>query len=324
MATHSSVLAWRIPGTEEPGGLPSMGPHRVGHDWSDLAAAGAHCGQSLAKFNFLQSHLKWPPVLQTSKQPSWWWRWCRSEHRACAQPQGSVTEEPPGRGLQECSGRQTYWRQERVRDGRTLDRGEVGGGGGQTRRHSSGLGASEREGRGAGLCVGFCPPWVLRALKECWKLGWPSLCLVSNSFVFCHEYFSSLLSVSNWDMWKPLLKSDSDLSSGGHCPTQLSQRSGQCSLHSAQKWRTGYLGAKKWTRGNYSLLNQLITKIKWGWERNHYRIARRASQHKNSRHHHGRPRGRSSSCLARDDPKCMQLKSCVSMFTESQFLKEKN
>ena len=32
MATHPSVLAWRIPGTEEPGGLPSMGLHRVGHD----------------------------------------------------------------------------------------------------------------------------------------------------------------------------------------------------------------------------------------------------------------------------------------------------
>ena len=38
MATHSSVLAWRIPGTGEPGGLPSMGSHRVRHDWSDLAA----------------------------------------------------------------------------------------------------------------------------------------------------------------------------------------------------------------------------------------------------------------------------------------------
>ena len=36
MATHSSVLAWRIPGTAEPGGLPSMGSHRVRHDWSDL------------------------------------------------------------------------------------------------------------------------------------------------------------------------------------------------------------------------------------------------------------------------------------------------
>ena len=39
MATHSSVLAWRIPGTGKPGGLPFMGSHRVGHDWSDLAAA---------------------------------------------------------------------------------------------------------------------------------------------------------------------------------------------------------------------------------------------------------------------------------------------
>ena len=38
-ATHPSVLAWRIPGTAEPGGLQSMGSHRVGHDWSDLAAA---------------------------------------------------------------------------------------------------------------------------------------------------------------------------------------------------------------------------------------------------------------------------------------------
>ena len=41
MATHSSIIAWRIPGTEEPSGLPSMGSHRVGHDWSDLAAAAA-------------------------------------------------------------------------------------------------------------------------------------------------------------------------------------------------------------------------------------------------------------------------------------------
>ena len=39
MATHSSILAWRIPGMGEPGGLPSVGLHRVGHDWSNLAAA---------------------------------------------------------------------------------------------------------------------------------------------------------------------------------------------------------------------------------------------------------------------------------------------
>ena len=41
MATHSSVLAWRIPGTREPGGLPSMGSRRVRHYWSNLAAAAA-------------------------------------------------------------------------------------------------------------------------------------------------------------------------------------------------------------------------------------------------------------------------------------------
>ena len=41
MPTHSSVLAWRIPGTGEPGGLPSMGSHRVRHDCSDSAAAAA-------------------------------------------------------------------------------------------------------------------------------------------------------------------------------------------------------------------------------------------------------------------------------------------
>ena len=41
MATHSSVLAWRIPGMGEPGGLPSMGSHRVGHNRSDLTAAAA-------------------------------------------------------------------------------------------------------------------------------------------------------------------------------------------------------------------------------------------------------------------------------------------
>ena len=41
MSTHFSILAWRIPGTGEPGGLPSLGSHRVGHDWGDSAAAAA-------------------------------------------------------------------------------------------------------------------------------------------------------------------------------------------------------------------------------------------------------------------------------------------
>ena len=42
-AAHSSILAWRVPGTEEPGGLPSVRSHRVGHGWSNLAAAGSKC-----------------------------------------------------------------------------------------------------------------------------------------------------------------------------------------------------------------------------------------------------------------------------------------
>ena len=48
MATHSSVLAWRIPGMGKPGGLLSMGSHRVGHDWSDLAIAIAILTQGLS------------------------------------------------------------------------------------------------------------------------------------------------------------------------------------------------------------------------------------------------------------------------------------
>ena len=57
MATHSSILAWRLPGTEEPSGLPSMGSHRVRHDWSDLAAEAAYLTLTppsvLARYLFL-------------------------------------------------------------------------------------------------------------------------------------------------------------------------------------------------------------------------------------------------------------------------------
>ena len=51
MAAHSRVLAWRIPGTGEPGGLPSMGSHRVGHDWSNLAAAAMTTAFSMRECN---------------------------------------------------------------------------------------------------------------------------------------------------------------------------------------------------------------------------------------------------------------------------------
>ena len=56
MATRSSTLAWKIPWTEGPGGLQSMGSQRVGHDWSDLAAAAAHASKVMLKI--LQARLQ--------------------------------------------------------------------------------------------------------------------------------------------------------------------------------------------------------------------------------------------------------------------------
>ena len=68
MATHSSVLAWRIPGMGEPGGLPCMGSHRVGHDWSDLAAAAAAANwPSCVSSSYLTS----PPDLNSDAISSW-------------------------------------------------------------------------------------------------------------------------------------------------------------------------------------------------------------------------------------------------------------
>ena len=60
MATHSSVLAWRIPGMGEPDRMPSMGLHRVGHDWSDLAATAAYLKSSITLL-----------YQKTNKQGSW-------------------------------------------------------------------------------------------------------------------------------------------------------------------------------------------------------------------------------------------------------------
>ena len=64
MATRSSVLAWRIPGTGEPDGLPSMGSHRIRHDWSDLAAAARIKSVSCSVMsNSLQPHGMYPTRL---------------------------------------------------------------------------------------------------------------------------------------------------------------------------------------------------------------------------------------------------------------------
>ena len=61
MATHSSVLAWRIPGTGEPGGLLSLGSHRVGHDWSDLTTAAE-------SMNFYLSITSWTSLVNVKKK----------------------------------------------------------------------------------------------------------------------------------------------------------------------------------------------------------------------------------------------------------------
>ena len=75
MATHSNVLAWRTPGTGEPGGLPSMGSHRVGHDWSDLAAAGASDHSWLAINTWQAYSVPLIPADEPSsgKQRTWQW-----------------------------------------------------------------------------------------------------------------------------------------------------------------------------------------------------------------------------------------------------------
>ena len=72
MAAHSSVLAWRIPWVVEPGGLPSIWSHRVGHDWSDLAAAAA-----AAAAVFLEDFL-------IKKKKRWHFHWAAIVHESVA------------------------------------------------------------------------------------------------------------------------------------------------------------------------------------------------------------------------------------------------
>ena len=66
MATHSSVLAWRIPGTVECDGLPSMGSHRVGHDWSDLAVAAADYAKA---FDCVDHNKLWKILQEVNTRP---------------------------------------------------------------------------------------------------------------------------------------------------------------------------------------------------------------------------------------------------------------
>ena len=74
---HSSVLAWRVPGTGEPGGLPSMGSHRVGHDWSDSAAAAAAVSDCLQPHGRQHARLHCPPLsLRVCSNPCPLSQWC--------------------------------------------------------------------------------------------------------------------------------------------------------------------------------------------------------------------------------------------------------
>ena len=82
MATHSSVLAWRIPGTEEPGGLPSMQSHRVGHDWSDLAVTVA-----VYPFKILLLSVKDSKKFRKQKVGLQWWMDATGSGRQCCNRQ---------------------------------------------------------------------------------------------------------------------------------------------------------------------------------------------------------------------------------------------
>ena len=72
MATHSSVLAWRIPGTGEPGGLPSMASHRVGHDLGDLAAAAAAVALTCRIINDTNEPLYKTEADSQTQKPNLW------------------------------------------------------------------------------------------------------------------------------------------------------------------------------------------------------------------------------------------------------------
>ena len=111
MATHSSVLAWRIPGTGEPSGLPSMGSHRVRHDWNDLGAAAAEyivdCGFLKVKdYVFFHLHLNFIevyPCLENPRGGGAWWadvygvtqsrtqlKWLSSSSISCIQKRAQI------------------------------------------------------------------------------------------------------------------------------------------------------------------------------------------------------------------------------------------
>ena len=128
IATHSSVFAWRIPGKGQPGGLPSMGSHRVGHDWSDLAAAAQHFPWSgRIKASNKRLHIHWDRALHhvrnegerkteivetaaTSEEPRSQWACCSPWTVPGRVPKTRPQSAPYCKRVQEHLNRNTWWR----------------------------------------------------------------------------------------------------------------------------------------------------------------------------------------------------------------------
>ena len=105
MATHSSILAWRIPGTEEPSGLPSTGSHRVGCDWSDLAAAAATETPTNVVFSKSQHGGRTMAPVLASRHPECtasviWYPAATLNHTPCFNTQNSAKVMSPEQGIQ--------------------------------------------------------------------------------------------------------------------------------------------------------------------------------------------------------------------------------
>ena len=103
MATHSSVLAWRIPGTGELGGLPSMGSHRVRHDWSDVAETASQITWKISLEVNIINHISYPKKKKKKKRKDKFWNQEEKKESEIAQSCPSLCDpmycSPPGSSI---------------------------------------------------------------------------------------------------------------------------------------------------------------------------------------------------------------------------------